>query len=173
MYNSPHKTTSVTFPTSSAYCLSKNKSEELISSSHKGYFHSNLMPLSSQWPDLYAGTWVTIWRALQHVTGLYHRQQMGETWKVQWVSEDSVPQAYNHSIQTYFKQKYMRSICHVSPSTTWCMTSLIMLVRSLLGDGAWKQEVGQGKDEDNMVGWIRTLPFIHPMESTCAHVVHC
>lgn len=52
----------------------------------------------------------------------------------------------------------MQSICHVSPSTTWCMTSLIIVVRSLLGGGAQKQEVGQGKDEDEVVRWMCTVP---------------
>lgn len=98
---------------------------------------------------------MAIWQALQHVTGLYHRQQMGETREVQLVPVEWIPQVYYYSIQPYFKQKYMQSICHVSPSTTWCMASLIMPVRSLLGGGAQKREVGQGKDEDGMVGFAR------------------
>lgn len=56
----------------------------------------------------------------------------------------------------------MRSICHVSLSTTWYITSLIIPVRSLLEDGAQKQDVGQGKGWGRH-GWVEIsidLPYI-------------
>lgn len=49
----------------------------------------------------------------------------------------------------------MLSICHVSPSTTWYTTSLIMPAGSLFRDGVPKErKVGQGKERTTWLGGV-------------------
>lgn len=45
-------------------------------------------------------------------------------------------------------------MCHLCPPGA---VSLIMPVRYSIGDYAWKQKVGQGKDGNIMLGWICIL----------------
>lgn len=119
----PSKITSMTFPTSSTCSLSKNKSDELISSSHPGYFHTDFMLLPGhQGLVNMQGKWMAVWRALQHVTG--NRWEKHERSSVsQWnesLKRITIP------FYPILSKKYMQPICQVSPSATWCMTFLIM-----------------------------------------------
>lgn len=156
----------MTFPASSACSLSKNKSDELMSSSHPGYFHTDFMLLPGHLVNM-QGSWMAIWRALQHATG--NRWEKHERSGVsQW--NESLP--YYYPILSYFKQK-------VHATNLSCVTfdhlvyDLPHYAREALV-GRWcsqAEEVGQGKDENIVVGWFCTFPFTNSMKSD--HVVHC
>lgn len=108
---------------------SKNKYKGIISSKSLGYFHTD----GTLWPGhpvlinmqetawLFGEPCAMLLACVRDNRWEKHKRYMDSQWN-ESLKLITIP------FKAILRIKYMQSICHVSPSTTWCITFLIILV---------------------------------------------